>query len=465
MFLLCHVSQYSSILFAKILVQKEVMNMENSIFQEKRISKAYIVLSLPLVMSMVVSLVYNLADTYFVAQTNNTDLVAGVSLGAPVFTLLMAFGNVFAQGGSSLISRLLGQKDVQNARRVSSFSFYVSIITGAVIGALLLLLRTPMLYLLGATADTFAHASAYYVWLAVGAPAVVLSFIHSNLLRTEGLSKESMMGSVLGTVINIVLDPILISVLGMGAAGAAIATVIGYLCTDIFFVIILPRKSSNLSMQPKELKIPMGYVGQILGIGIPAALVNILQSISIVLTNQFLLPYGNESIAAMGIALKVSMIALLIITGFSFGGSPLFGYYYGAGNRERLQACFHFCFRFLIVIAVILTVFVYIAAPALIRGMLDQESILMHGTLMLRWQVLTMAFVAITMLTTIICQSTGKILSSFILSISRQGFVFVIVLLIASNLFGYHGVICSQAIADIITAGMSIGIFLKVFRC
>ncbi|MBQ9023372.1 MAG: MATE family efflux transporter [Eubacterium sp.] len=439
--------------------------MENSIFQEKRISKAYIVLSLPLVMSMVVSLVYNLADTYFVAQTNNTDLVAGVSLGAPVFTLLMAFGNVFAQGGSSLISRLLGQKDVQNARRVSSFSFYVSIITGAVIGALLLLLRTPMLYLLGATADTFAHASAYYVWLAVGAPAVVLSFIHSNLLRTEGLSKESMMGSVLGTVINIVLDPILISVLGMGAAGAAIATVIGYLCTDIFFVIILPRKSSNLSMQPKELKIPMGYVGQILGIGIPAALVNILQSISIVLTNQFLLPYGNESIAAMGIALKVSMIALLIITGFSFGGSPLFGYYYGAGNRERLQACFHFCFRFLIVIAVILTVFVYIAAPALIRGMLDQESILMHGTLMLRWQVLTMAFVAITMLTTIICQSTGKILSSFILSISRQGFVFVIVLLIASNLFGYHGVICSQAIADIITAGMSIGIFLKVFRC
>ncbi len=437
--------------------------MEKTIFQEKKISKAYIVLSLPLVMSMVVSLVYNLADTFFVAQTNNTDLVAGVSLGAPIFTLLMAFGNIFAQGGSSLISRLLGQQDKDKVRRVSSFSFYTAIITGAVIGVLLLLLRTPALYMLGATGQTIAHASAYYTWLAIGAPVIVLSFIHSNLLRAEGLSKESMTGSVLGTVVNIVLDPLLISVLGMGAAGAAIATVIGYLCTDVFLAVIVCKKSPNLSMQPKKIRIRGSFVVQILGIGIPAALVNVLQSISVILTNQFLIPFGNETIAAMGIAMKVSMIALLVIIGFCFGGSPLFGYYYGANNRERLHACFRFSFRFLIVIAAILTVLVYIAAPALIRGMMDQESIIMHGTLMLRWQVLTMIFVAVNTLITIICQSTGKIIPSFIMSISRQGFVFVIVLLITSNLFGYGGIIRSQAIADIISAAMAVVIFAKVF--
>lgn len=437
--------------------------MENSIFQEKKISKAYIVLSMPLVMSMVVTLIYNLSDTFFVAQTNNTDLVAGVSLGTPIFTLLMAVGNIFAQGGSSLISRLLGQQEQDDVRRVSSFSFYVAIITGAVIGAFLLVFRTPVLYVLGANAQTITHASAYYTWLAIGAPVIVLSFIHSNLLRAEGRSKESMIGSVIGTVVNIVLDPILISVLGLGAAGAAIATVIGYLCTDVFLCVIVLRKSQSLSIQPKIVRIPGRFVGQILGIGIPAALVNILQSISMVLTNQFLLPFGNEAIAAMGIAQKISMIALLIITGFCFGGSPLFGYYYGANDRERLQACFQFSFRFLIIIAAILTVFVYIAAPALVSGMMDQESIVAHGTLMLRWQVLTMVFVAITMLITIICQSTGKILPSFLLSISRQGFVFVAVLLIASQLFGYDGVIRAQAVADIISSAMAVVIFMKAF--
>ncbi len=438
--------------------------MENSIFNEKKISKAYIKLALPLVLSLVVTLIYNLADTFFVAQTNNTDLVAGVSLCAPVFTLLMALGNIFAQGGSSVISRLLGQQDQKNLRRVSSFCFYTAILTGVVIGVILLILKAPALVLLGATEDTMTFAGDYYFWIALGSPAVVLSFVHSNLLRAEGLSKESMIGSVLGTVVNIILDPILISAAGMGAAGAAIATVIGYICTDVFLAVIVYKKSPNLSMQPREIPISRNFIGQIFGIGIPAALVNVLASISMILTNQFLLPYGNEAIAAMGIAMKVSMIALLVITGFCFGGSPLFGFFYGAGNRERMRACFRFSFTFLIVLSVVMTVVVYIAAPALIAGMMNQESILQHGVAMLRWQVLTMVFVAVTMLITIICQSSGKVLPSFILSISRQGFVFVIVLLIASKAAGYDGVIRSQAISDIISAVMAVFLFLKVFR-
>lgn len=435
--------------------------METELFNESNIAKAYIRLSLPLVFSMVVTLIYNLADTYFVAQTNDTNIVAGVSLGMPVFTLLMAIGNIFGQGGGSLISRLLGQKDEQGVRRVSSFCFYATIWTGMVIAVVMMIFRTPLLYVIGADEETFAHASNYYTYLAIGAPAIMLSFIHSNLLRSEGMSKESMAGTVSGAVVNIVLDPIFISVLGLGASGAAIATVIGYLFADIFFVLIVAKKSRILSMNPRETKISRGHMGQILGIGIPASITNLMQSVSVVLMNQFLLPFGNDKIAAMGIVLKVNMIALLLLIGFAFGGQPLFGYYYGSGDKKRLSELLHFCLRFITAVAAALTAAVFLAAPLLMECFMKNEGIIRDGTVMLRWQVITMVFVGIVLLMTIIFQSTGKVVGSFILSVSRQGVVFLIALVIAYNALGYMGIIVSQAAADVLTALIALILFRK----
>ena len=435
--------------------------MENEIFNETKISRAYIRLSLPLVFSMVVTLIYNLADTFFVAQTNDTNIVAGVSLGMPVFTLLMAIGNIFGQGGSSLISRLLGQKENSGVRHVSSFCFYVTIITGIVIAVVMLIFRIPLLYLIGASEETFVHASNYYIYLAVGAPVIMLSFIHSNLLRSEGMSKESMAGTILGALVNIVLDPIFISVLGWGASGAAIATVIGYLFSDVFFVIIVVRKSKVLSINPQKIKIPSNHIRQILGIGIPAAIVNLMQSASVVLMNQFLLPFGNEKIAAMGIVLKVNMIVLLLLTGFAYGGQPLFGYYYGSGDKKRLKELFHFCLRFISLTAIVLTAIVFLAAPFLMKCFMDNQSIIDDGTVMLRWQVITMVFVGIILLMTIIFQSMGKVVGSFILSISRQGVIFLAVLVIAFYTAGYMGIVASQAVSDIITVIIAGILFYK----
>ena len=435
--------------------------MENEIFNEPRVSKAYMHLSVPLVLSMVVTLIYNLADTFFVAQTNDTNIVAGVSLGAPLFTLLMAVGNIFGQGGSSLISRLLGQKDKEGVRHVSSFCFYATIFAGIIIGIAMLVFRVPLLYVIGANKETFAHASSYYIYLAIGAPAMMLSFIHSNLLRSEGMSKESMAGTIMGAVINIVLDPIFISALGWGAGGAAIATVIGYLCSDIFFAIIVVKRSKILSVSIKEFKIPAKHMGQIAGIGIPAAIVNLMQSVSIVLVNQFLLPFGNDKIAAMGIVLKVSMIALLLLTGFAFGGQPLFGYYYGAGDKKRLSELFRFCICFISIMAVFLSVVIILFAPNLMRCFMQNDSIISDGTLMLRWQVSTMVFVGIILLMTIVFQSLGKVVGSFILSISRQGIIFLIVLAVAYYTAGYMGIVVSQAIADAITAVIAVILFRK----
>lgn len=437
--------------------------MENqaAIFNDSKVSKAYIRLSLPLVFSMIVTMIYNLADTFFVAQTNDTNLVAGVSLGAPLFTLLMAFGNIFGQGGSSLISRLMGKQDREGVQHVSSFCFYTTILIGVICAVLMLVFRVPILYLIGANQDTFVHASNYYIFLAIGAPVIMLSFIHSNLLRSEGMSKESMAGTVSGALVNIILDPIFISVLGLGASGAAIATVIGYLFADIFYGLMVVKKSRMLSVNPRKVKIPRAHVGQIIGIGVPAAIVNIMSSISIVLMNQFLLPFGNDKIAAMGIVLKVNMIVLLLLTGFAFGGQPLYGYYYGAGDKQKLSQLFRFCLRFISAIAVILTAIVFLAAPLLMRCFMDNESIVSDGTLMLRWQVISNVFVGIVLLITIVFQSMGKVLGSFILSISRQGVIFLVVLMIAYFTAGYMGILVSQAISDLITAGLALVLFYK----
>lgn len=438
--------------------------MEHEIFNEPNVPKAYLHLSLPLVFSMVVTLIYNLADTFFVAQTGDTNIVAGVSLGMPVFTLLMAVANIFAQGGASLISRLLGQKDAHGIRRVSSFCFYATLAIGLAITALMLVFRVPLLYVIGASSETFSHASNYYIYLAVGSPIIMLSFIHSNLLRAEGMSKESMTGTILGAVVNIILDPIFISVLGWGASGAAIATVIGYVFVDIFFLFIVIKKSKILSVSCRECKISSEQVGQIFGIGIPAAIVNLMQSVSVVFVNQFLLPYGNEQIAAMGIVLKVSMIALLLLTGFAFGGQPLFGYYYGSGDKQRLSQLLRFCVKFISIIALLLTAAIFVLAPLLMRCFMDNDTIVADGARMLRWQVITMLFVGIILLMTIIFQSMGKVAGSFILSISRQGVIFLIVLIFAYYTSGYMGIVISQAISDTITAAIALVMYYKQIR-
>ena len=269
------------------------------------------------------------------------------------------------------------------------------------------------------------------------------------------------MGNVVGSLVNIVLDPIFISVLGWNAAGAALATVIGNLCTDLFFLAVVLKKSKILSVNLREVKIPLEHVGQILGIGVPAAIVNLMSSASSVLINQFLLPFGNEKIAAMGIAMKVSMIVLLLITGLAFGGQPLFGYYYGSGDRKRLSQLLSFCLKFISAVALGLSALVCIAAPLLMRSFMDNDAIVQAGTVMLRWQVSSMVFVGMVLLFTIIFQSSGKVLGSFLLSISRQGVVFLVVILIAYNLLGYYGVVMSQAIADLITAIFAATLFMK----
>ena len=436
---------------------------QTKLFDTERLVPTYFRLALPVVFSMVVTLIYNLADTWFIARTNDAMLVAGVSLGAPLFTALMAIGNIYGQGGSSLISRLLGGGDPASVRRVSAFCFYLSMLTGAVIALIMMLLRHPMLTLLGASAQTYRHAEAYYMVIVAGAPIVILSFIHTNLIRSEGMSTLSMIGTVSGSLLNIALDPIFISVLGWGAWGAALATVMGYALTDALCLIFVMKKSAALSVNVRKAHVSRAELKQIFSVGITAALTNIASSVCIVFMNQFLLRYGDEKIAALGIVLKITMVVQLILVGFSFGGVPLFGYLYGAGEGRKLKRLLGFCTRFLCGLALAESLAVFLLATPLMCVFIDNAAIIEDGAVMLRRLIVGMVFCAVVLLYTCLFQASGRALQALAMSLSRQGLLFVAVFTIATAVAGYRGFLAAQPISDALSAALALLLFRRTF--
>lgn len=425
--------------------------MEQELFARAPIPRAYFKMALPVVLSMLVSLVYNMVDTWFIAQTQNTALVAGVSLCAPMFTLMVAMGDIFGLGGSSLISRLLGQGEEKRVRHVSAFCSYGAIVWGVLVGALMLIFRQPILHLLGASSDTMDSAMAYYSYLALGAPVIIFTLVPSNILRTEGMAVASMVGSITGTVVNMILDPIFIFGLNMGAGGAALATVLSNVVSAVLFIVLLVTKSQQLSVRPGDCSVQGTELREILVIGVPASITNLMQSFAMTLTNRFLLPYGTENVAALGIALKVNMIVMLIMVGFAFGAQPLLGYNYGANNRERLRDILKFDVLVQLVFSVVMTVVFLISAPQIIRIFMSDGGVIQAGSRILRCMVITMPLMGIILVCTTLFQAAGKAMPAFLLSISRQGVALLICMVVLSAVFGFYGVILAQAAADVVS--------------
>ena len=425
--------------------------MEQELFARAPIPRAYFKMALPVVLSMLVSLVYNMVDTWFIAQTQNTALVAGVSLCAPMFTLMVAMGDIFGLGGSSLSSRLLGQGKEERVRHVSAFCSYGAIIWGVLVGALMLIFRQPILGLLGASSDTMDSATDYFCYLALGTPAIIFTLVPSNILRTEGMAVASMVGSITGAVVNIILDPIFIFGLNMGAGGAALATVLSNVVSSVLFIVLLATKSQRLSMRLRDCSVQGTELREILVIGVPASITNLMQSFAMTLTNRFLLPYGTENVAALGIALKVNMIVMLIMVGFAFGAQPLLGYNYGANNRERLRGILKFDVLVQLVFSVVMTVVFLIFAPQIIRIFMSDSGVIQAGSRILRCMVITMPLMGIILVCTTLFQSAGKAMPAFLLSISRQGVALLLCMVVLSAMFGFYGVILAQAAADVVS--------------
>ena len=247
---------------------------DNSLMSSMKLSKAVAKMAIPSVISSLVTVVYNMADTFFVGQTGDPLQVAAVSLTNPIFILLMAFANMFGMGGSAVASMALGEHNEKRVKNASAFMTYASLVVGIIVMAVLLIFMKPVLTLFGADAQTYDFARGYVLHISYGAPFVIWSAAASFIVRAEGSSKEAMIGSMIGTVSNIVLDPVFISGFGMGAAGAAIATTIGNILASLYFVWYFLKKSTYFSIIPKDFKISDGVMSRICATGFPTAIAN-----------------------------------------------------------------------------------------------------------------------------------------------------------------------------------------------
>lgn len=433
----------------------------DKLFENTSIKRAYFILALPVVMSMAVTIIYNMVDTFFVAKTGNPNLVAGVSQGAPIFTLMIAIGDIFGLGGSSVISRLFGERRDKTARYVSGYCFYASITCGLVVTALMFIFQTPVLRMLGASPATWKYAREYYLVIAGGATFIIFGLSPNNILRTEGLATQAMIASITGTGINVVLNPIFIFTCGLGAAGSALATVVSNVIADVLMVYYLRTKSKKLTTSIHETKISGKLQREIYAIGIPASVTNIMVTFATALTNRYLIAYGANSVAAMGIAMKVNTVIVMVMVGFAFGAQPLIGYTYGARDERRFRETLRFDLSVVAGLALVLTVLMMVFAPQIIRLFMRDPEIVREGTGMLRWLASSTTIAGIIMVLTTTFQSMGKATPAFWLSFSRQGLSFLIAIVVLSHFFGYTGVLAAQTCADVLTLVLAAFLYHK----
>ncbi len=440
------------------------MKDNRELFENAPVSKAVAVMAVPTMISMLVVVIYNMADTFFIGQTGDPMQVAAVSLATPVFMVFMALGNLFGIGGSSAISRALGEKKAERAKNISSFCCYGSLGLGIVMALLFLVGMDGILKLIGASENTVGYARDYLTYIAFGGPFIMFGTAFGNILRGEGAAKESMIGNMIGTVTNIVLDPIMILGLGWGVVGAAVATVIGNMAASGFYLVYFLRKKSSLSIRFGDFKAGERIASGVMAIGIPASLNNILMSCANIVLNQVLISYGDTPVAAMGVAMKANMLLVLLQIGLCSGIQPLIGYNYGARNKKRLMQVFRFTGICAVVMGTLLTILMVAARQSIIRAFIDDSQVVAYGIQMVIALQISGPALGILFLCINTIQGMGKAVPSLVLTICRQGLVFIPAVYILNGIFGLDGVIYAQPAADFISIVLSLAICLGIFR-
>ncbi len=444
------------------------MNSHNekriALFETMSVPKAVFTLALPTVMGMMVSVVYNMVDTFFVGQTGDSNQVAAVSLTMPLFLLLMAIGNIFGIGGGAHISRLLGQKKYAEVKKVSSTCLYAAAAFGLVVMVFFLVFMPEILKIAGTSTATYGFARDYLFYIALGAPIVVLAVALGQIVRSEGAAKEAMNGMIAGTIVNIVLDPIMILWMDMGVPGAAIATIIGNAVSVVMYLLHMLKSHSLLSMSPKQIEIQSHILGPVFAIGIPVSIGNILMSVSNVVLNNFVSSYGDIVIAGMGISGRLFTIAIMLFIGIGQGVQPLIGYNYASKNYTRMNRTIVFASMLCVISGIVLLTLTLLFGKYAIALFIDNDEVIKYGTMIIRAQMLSAPILGLMFVFVNTFQAFGKALPSLILTISRQGLVFIPVLLISNSLFGLQGIIYAQPSADIFSTVLSALMYVLIFR-
>ena len=438
--------------------------MDNAVFAHLPLPKAILRLAVPTMAGNLVTILYNLADTFFVGQTGDEFQVAAVTLTSPVFMALTALGILFGIGGGSFISRQLGERKPENACKASALCFWGSLGLGVLFLAAGLLLLPQLVTLLGASAETYAFTLDYLRIILLGSPAILLSNTLGQLIRAEGAAKHMMLGMMLGTVVNIALDPLFIFTLRMGVAGAALATVLSNLLSVAYYVRYFLRKSACLSVSPRLLS-PDGYICKsILLIGVPAFINNILITVAQILLNNHAAAYGDDVVAALGIVSRTTSLPVLLLIGLAQGVQPLIAYNYAAGNRKRLTGTMKLTALSGTALALLLAVLLYALAGPVVSAFLDKAEVVRLGVRFLRVNVCSVPFLASLFLLMNVFQGMGKALPSLILSICRKGVIFLPLLLLGDIYYGLNGIVWAQPAADILSTFIAARLFLLLYR-
>ena len=442
---------------------------KTEIFETMPVPKAVAKLGIPTVVSCLVMVLYNLADTYFVGFINSPAQTAAVTYAGPVLLAFNAVNNLFGTGCSSLMSRALGSKDYDTVRRTSAFGFYSAVFFALLFSAASVALQPQLLNLLGVDANAETATKQYMFWtVTLGAAPAILNVVLSFLIRSEGSAGPASIGVISGCVLNVILDPIFIMPWGlnMGAAGAGCATFISNCVACLFFFVFLvrKRKSTFVCINPKLFGFRKSIVFGSFAVGIPAAIQNLLNVTGMTVLNNLTAPFGTAAVAAMGLTHKVNMVPMYISMGIGQGIMPLVGYNYSGGNGERMKKSILYTLKLTVIFIVTASALYYFFSDGIIRMFMKDADIVSYGGSFLRGFCLGLPFLAVDFLAVGIFQAVGMGKESLIFAILRKVALEIPALFVLNRLWPLYGMAYSQLVAEFVLCGAAVFVLLRLFR-
>ncbi len=442
---------------------------KTSLFEQTPVPKAVMQLAIPTILSSLVMVLYNLADTYFVGMLNNPVENAAVTLASPVLLAFNAINNLFGVGSSSMMSRALGRKDYDTVYRSSAFGFYCSVFCGLLFSLLCVLFSNPLLRLLGADSNTTDATAGYMLWTVyIGATPAILNVVMAYLVRAEGAALHASIGTMSGCFLNVILDPIFILPWGlnMGAAGAGCATFLSNCVACLYFFVLLffRRGNTYVCIRPRMFGFRAPIVKGVFGVGIPASIQNLLNVTGMTVLNNFTSAFGANAVAAMGIAQKINMVPMQISMGLSQGIMPLISYNYASGNVKRMKHTLLFTVKIAMAFIITVSVGYFFCAGDLTRLFIQNEAIVSYGTSFLRGFCLGLPFLCMDFIAVGVFQASGMGKEALIFAILRKVVLEIPALFILNALFPLYGLAYAQLTAELILSIVAVVVLIHLFR-
>lgn len=445
------------------------MSSKVALFEETPIPKAVAQLSIPIVIGSLVMILYNLADTFFVGMLNNPIQNAGVTLASPVLLAFNAVTNLFGVGSSSLMSRSLGVKDYETAKKTSALAFWCAFIAAALFSIAYTIFKAPLLIMLGSTDTTMQATEDYMFWtVTCGAIPAIVNMVMSYMVRSEGNSLHASIGSMSGCILNIILDPIFILPWGfnMGAAGAGCATFISNMFAFGYYLVLnyIKRKSTIVCINPKMISFDKRILGGIFAIGIPACIQNLLNVVGSTILNNKMAIYGSDPVAAMGIVQKINMIPMMISLGISQGIMPLISYNYASRNIKRMKESFSFTVKISMIFIGAMVGIYYIGAGGIVNAFMKNAEVVAIGTRLLRGFCLGLPFLVFDFISVGVFQAIGMGKNALMFALARKLLLEIPAIFILDMLFPLYGLAYSQLIAEFVLTIIAISVIRNLFK-